>query len=100
MDINSFKIAVIGMGYVGLPLAAEFGKILDTVGFDVNEVRIKELIRGLDSTLEVSPSELSNAKKLSYTTNIDDIKACNIFIVTVPTPIDELKQPDLDMSIF
>ena len=96
MDINSFKIAVIGMGYVGLPLATEFGKILETIGLDLNEVRIKELIKGLDSTLEVNPSELSNAKKLSYTTNINDIKDCNIFIVTVPTPIDELKQPDLN----
>ena len=89
------KIALIGLGYVGLPLAVEFGKKFDTIGFDINELRIQELKKGKDSTLEVEAKELHQATKLSYTTKIDDIKDCNIYIVTVPTPIDEYKNPDL-----
>lgn len=89
------KIAIIGLGYVGLPLAVEFGKKFDTIGFDINEPRIQELKQGEDSTLEVEPEELKQATQLSYTTNINDIKDCNIYIVTVPTPIDEYKNPDL-----
>jgi UDP-N-acetyl-D-galactosamine dehydrogenase len=89
------KIAIIGLGYVGLPLAVEFGKKFDTIGFDINEPRIQELKQGEDSTLEVEPEELKQATQLSYTTNTDDIKDCNIYIVTVPTPIDEHKNPDL-----
>jgi len=89
------KIAIIGLGYVGLPLAVEFGKKFDTIGFDINEPRIQELKQGEDSTLEVEPEELKQATQLSYTTNTDDIKDCNIYIVTVPTPIDEYKNPDL-----
>ena len=89
------KIALIGLGYVGLPLAVEFGKKFDTIGFDINEPRIQELRQGKDSTLEVEAKELQQAIKLSYTTNTDDIKDCNIYIVTVPTPIDEYKNPDL-----
>ena len=89
------KIAIIGLGYVGLPLAVEFGKKFDTIGFDINESRIQELKQGKDTTLEVDSKELSQATRLSYTTNINDIKDCNIYIVTVPTPIDEYKNPDL-----
>jgi len=89
------RIAIIGLGYVGLPLAVEFGKLLDVVGFDVNQSRINELLQGTDSTLEVEQEELKLATKLSYTTSIDDIRDCNIYIVTVPTPIDENKNPDL-----
>jgi UDP-N-acetyl-D-galactosamine dehydrogenase len=93
--MNNKKIALIGLGYVGLPLAVEFGKIRDVVGFDINQQRIKELKDGNDSTLETTPQELKDATQLSYTTNIDDIKDCKIYIVTVPTPIDKHKQPDL-----
>ena len=89
------KLAIIGLGYVGLPLAVEFGKKIDTTGFDVNQARIKELINGVDSTLEVEPEELEQATRLSYTTNLDEIRDCNIYIVTVPTPIDKHKRPDL-----
>ena len=89
------KIALIGLGYVGLPLAVEFGKKFETVGFDINQARVKELIEGNDSTLEVEPEELSKVTNLSYTTNPNDIRDCNIYIVTVPTPIDNHKRPDL-----
>ena len=89
------KIAIIGLGYVGLPLAVEFGKIFQTIGFDINETRIKELKQGEDRTLEIEPEELAQATKLTYTLNVEDIKGCNIYIVTVPTPIDKHKRPDL-----
>jgi len=89
------KIAIIGMGYVGLPLAIEFGKVFETIGLDISKSRIKELLAGKDSTLEVTSYELQEATKLSYTTDAQDIQSCNIFIVTVPTPIDEHKKPDL-----
>lgn len=89
------KIALIGLGYVGLPLAVEFGKKFETFGFDINEPRVQELKQGKDSTLEVEPEELKQATKLSYTTNPDEIRDCNIYIVTVPTPIDQYKRPDL-----
>ena len=89
------KIAIIGLGYVGLPLAIEFGKVFKTVGFDTNKSRIKELFEGKDSTLEVSSKELQESPMLSYTTDTQDIKSCNIFIITVPTPIDKYNHPDL-----
>ena len=89
------KIALIGLGYVGLPLAVEFGKKREVVGFDISQERITELKRGHDSTLETTSQELKNVTQLSYTNNIDDIKDCGIYIVTVPTPIDKHKQPDL-----
>ena len=89
------KIAIIGLGYVGLPLAIEFGKIFETIGFDINKSRIKELLAGKDSTLEVTSNELHESKMLSYTIDPRDIQSCNIFIITVPTPIDEFKKPDL-----
>ncbi|MFT4019921.1 MAG: Vi polysaccharide biosynthesis UDP-N-acetylglucosamine C-6 dehydrogenase TviB [Acinetobacter sp.] len=92
---DQLKIAIIGLGYVGLPLAVEFGKTVATVGFDIQQKRINELKNGQDHTLETSPDELTEAKHLSYTTNIADLRDCNFFIVTVPTPIDEFKQPDL-----
>ena len=89
------KITLIGLGYVGLPLAIEFGKITETIGFDINQTRVDELSRGIDSTMECSAEELAQATKLKYTTNPEDIRDCNIYIVTVPTPIDEHKHPDL-----
>ncbi|MDV7199719.1 Vi polysaccharide biosynthesis UDP-N-acetylglucosamine C-6 dehydrogenase TviB [Roseovarius sp. 10] len=92
---HEHKLAVIGLGYVGLPLAVEFGKKYDVMGFDVNEARIAALQAGHDATLEVSDAELLEAKKLRYSSNADDLKAANIFIVTVPTPIDASKRPDL-----
>jgi len=83
------------LGYVGLPLAVEFGKKIETIGFDINELRIQELKSGNDSTLEVKPEELQQAAKLTYTINPEEIRGCNIYIVTVPTPIDKHKRPDL-----
>jgi UDP-N-acetyl-D-glucosamine/UDP-N-acetyl-D-galactosamine dehydrogenase len=92
---QDIKLAIIGLGYVGLPLAVEFGRKRTVVGFDTNERRIEELKAGKDVTLESTQEELSAAKQLSYTINLDDLRACNCFIVTVPTPIDEYKRPDL-----
>jgi len=89
------RIAVIGLGYVGLPLAVEFGKRYLTIGFDVNRSRITALISGSDSTLEVDKAALESATHRSYTTDVDKLKTCNIYIVTVPTPIDINKRPDL-----
>ena len=89
------KIAIIALGYVGLPLAVEFGKKYPTTGFDINGPRIAELISGHDSTLEVDEAELKQATQLNYTTDIERLKSCNIYIVTVPTPIDSHKRPDL-----
>lgn len=95
VDIFDSKIAVIGLGYVGLPLAVEFGKKYPTIGFDINASRISELKNGEDSTLEVSEGELKQVDSLSYSSDINDLKSANIYIVTVPTPIDAHKQPDL-----
>lgn len=94
-DIKNLKIAVIGLGYVGLPLAVEFGKQHPVVGFDINASRIAALNAGTDHTLEVSDEELTQATHLSYSADINALKDCNFFIVTVPTPIDAYKQPDL-----
>jgi len=93
--MSNKKIALIGLGYVGLPLAVEFGKKRTVVGFDINQPRINDLKNGVDSTLETTSEELKDAVNLSYTTNLEDIKGCTIFIVTVPTPIDKHKRPDL-----
>jgi UDP-N-acetyl-D-glucosamine/UDP-N-acetyl-D-galactosamine dehydrogenase len=93
--MSEIKIALIGLGYVGLPLAVEFGKILPVKGFDINKTRISELEKGHDRTLETSDEDLAAAKHLSYTCNLDEIADCNYFIVTVPTPIDKYKRPDL-----
>jgi UDP-N-acetyl-D-galactosamine dehydrogenase len=95
LDQTNIKIAVLGMGYVGLPLAVEFGKRFTTLGYDINANRIVELKGGADSTLELTPQELSEAKNLKYTSDTEDLKNANVYIVTVPTPIDENKQPDL-----
>jgi len=95
VNAKDTRIAVIGLGYVGLPLAVEFGKIYPTTGFDINRSRIAALISGHDSTLEVDTAELESAAHLSYTTDVDKLKACNIYIVTIPTPIDIHKRPDL-----
>ena len=89
------KIALIGLGYVGLPLAVEFGKKREVIGFDINKNRIDQLEKGIDPTLELTKEELKASLHLSYTTNLDDLKDCSIFIVTVPTPIDKHKRPDL-----
>jgi UDP-N-acetyl-D-glucosamine/UDP-N-acetyl-D-galactosamine dehydrogenase len=89
------KIALIGLGYVGLPLAVELGKKRTVVGFDINQTRINDLKNGNDLTLEITSEELKEATHLSYTINLDDVKNCEIFIVTVPTPIDKHKRPDL-----
>jgi len=93
--MNNLKIGVIGLGYVGLPLAVEFGKKYPTIGFDINQQRIAELQTGVDRTLETSNDELTEATQLTYTTSADELAQCNIYIVTVPTPINEFKQPDL-----
>ena len=92
-DSNSIRIGVVGLGYVGLPLAVEFGRLFPTVGFDINANRIAELEGGSDSTLEVSPGELAAAKQLSYTSDISGLAGCNFYIVTVPTPISNSKRP-------
>lgn len=95
MNFSEIKIAVIGLGYVGLPLAVEFGRNRSVVGFDINQQRIDDLRNGTDFTLETSVDELAAAALLSYTNNIDDIRDCNCYIITVPTPINEHRQPDL-----
>ncbi|MEN8992284.1 Vi polysaccharide biosynthesis UDP-N-acetylglucosamine C-6 dehydrogenase TviB [Avibacterium paragallinarum] len=95
LQLSELKIAIIGLGYVGLPLAVEFGKKVPVVGFDIHQKRIDELRSGRDHTLEVSPEELAQSAQLSYSANLEDLNDCNFFIVTVPTPIDEYKQPDL-----
>ncbi|USA46490.1 Vi polysaccharide biosynthesis UDP-N-acetylglucosamine C-6 dehydrogenase TviB [Acinetobacter sp. C26M] len=95
MQLAELKIAIIGLGYVGLPLAVEFGKKTPVVGFDIHQKRIDELKRGQDHTLEVSPEELIQAKQLSYSADLEDLKSCNFFIVTVPTPVDQVNRPDL-----
>ncbi len=93
--LDKIKIAIVGMGYVGLPLAVEFGLKMPVVGFDINVPRINELQSGTDSTLEVSDEELVKATQLTYSSNVEDIESCNVYIVTVPTPIDKFKKPDL-----
>lgn len=95
IQLEEARLAVIGLGYVGLPLAVEFGNQLDTVGFDINAVRIAALREGRDSTREVMPQELAAARRLRYTSAIEDLRDRNVYIITVPTPIDEYRQPDL-----
>jgi UDP-N-acetyl-D-galactosamine dehydrogenase len=89
------KIAVIGLGYVGLPLAVEFGKVVDVIGFDINQKRIEELRTGNDRTCEVEPEDLKKSNRLLFSSDVKDLKSANYFIVTVPTPVDEFKKPDL-----
>ena len=95
MKLEELKLAVVGLGYVGLPLAVEFGRIRPVVGFDINQRRIDQLRAGEDVTLETSREELMAARQLSFTTEVTDLGDCNCYIVTVPTPIDEHKRPDL-----
>ena len=95
MELEQLKIAIIGLGYVGLPLAVEFGKQVPVIGFDINERRIGELQAGRDSTLETPAEELQDAVHLRFTTDLADLAAANCYIVTVPTPIDAHKRPDL-----
>lgn len=101
MNLNDKKIAIIGLGYVGLPLAIEFGKEFKTFGFDINNVRTKQLQNGFDITLEANLDDLKKVNDsaigngLFFTTDVEKIKDCNIYIVTVPTPIDQFKAPDL-----
>ncbi|AWV85091.1 Vi polysaccharide biosynthesis UDP-N-acetylglucosamine C-6 dehydrogenase TviB [Acinetobacter radioresistens] len=95
LQLPELKIAIIGLGYVGLPLAVEFGKKVPVTGFDIHQRRIDELKAGQDHTLEVSAEELKQATRLTYTAQLEDLKECNFYIVTVPTPIDDFKQPDL-----
>ncbi|MCK8087107.1 MULTISPECIES: Vi polysaccharide biosynthesis UDP-N-acetylglucosamine C-6 dehydrogenase TviB [Vibrio] len=94
-SLEKANIGIIGLGYVGLPLAVEFGKKQATIGFDINQSRIDELAKGIDSTLECGSDELAEAIHLTYTASLEELKECNVYIVTVPTPIDEYKQPDL-----
>ena len=94
-QLANTRIAIIGLGYVGLPLAVEFGKFFDTLGFDIKAARVKELRANRDSTLEVEPAELKAAKRLTYSCDAADLRACNVFIVTVPTPVDKYNRPDL-----
>ena len=94
-NLDEGKIAIIGLGYVGLPLAVEFGKRRCVVGFDINASRVNELCEGIDSTLELSPEELAQASHLTYSANSEDLRQCKIFIVTVPTPVDKANRPDL-----
>ena len=93
--IKDIKVGIIGLGYVGLPLALEFAKNRKVIGFDLKKKRIKELSSGIDKNLESSKEELENSKNLNFTNSEDDLKYANCFIITVPTPIDELKKPDL-----
>jgi UDP-N-acetyl-D-galactosamine dehydrogenase len=95
MNIDNKAVAVIGLGYVGLPLAVEFGKIRQVIGFDIDENRIADLIGGKDRTLEMTSKNLKDAKYLNYSSDINALKAANIFIITVPTPIDDANRPNL-----
>jgi UDP-N-acetyl-D-glucosamine/UDP-N-acetyl-D-galactosamine dehydrogenase len=94
-NLENTKLAIVGLGYVGLPLAVEFGKHYDTVGFDINKTRIDELAAGRDNTLEIDTGELTAATRLRFSAELDDLRNCNVYIVTVPTPIDLAKRPDL-----
>lgn len=96
LSLDDARVAVVGLGYVGLPLAVEFGKKYQTIGFDINTGRVAELQKGHDHTLEVDSDELAQAEQLRYTSELEVLKQSNIFIVTVPTPIDEHRQPDLE----
>ncbi|KRE85533.1 Vi polysaccharide biosynthesis protein VipA/TviB [Rhodanobacter sp. Soil772] len=93
--LTSTRIAIVGLGYVGLPLAVEFGRQFDTLGFDISSERVDELRAGHDRTQETSPEEFAAASRLRFSTDIDDLAGCNVFIVTVPTPVDEANRPDL-----
>ncbi|MFA0441922.1 Vi polysaccharide biosynthesis UDP-N-acetylglucosamine C-6 dehydrogenase TviB [Vibrio sp. 10N.222.51.C12] len=95
LSLEDVRVGIIGLGYVGLPLAVEFGKKMPTIGFDINQGRVAELDNGVDATLECSSEELKQAIQLTYSAEVNDLTQCNVYIVTVPTPIDQHKQPDL-----
>lgn len=95
LNMDNVRLGVIGLGYVGLPLAVEFGKVLSTVGFDINTQRIRELNDGIDRTLEVEPELLAQASQLRFESDLEALRSCNVYIITVPTPIDASRQPDL-----
>src|SRR5690554_739244 len=95
LKLEDVKLGVIGLGYVGLPLAVEFGKVLPTIGYDINEIRINELNDGIDHTLEVESGLLKSASHLHFSCDLGELKKCNTYIVTVPTPIDSSARPDL-----
>src|SRR6478735_7072391 len=95
MDLSDKTLAIIGLGYVGLPLAVEFGKKRPVVGFDISPKRVAELQSGEDHTLECSRSELQEARHLTYSAAIDDLRKAQIYIVTVPTPVDQANRPDM-----
>jgi len=96
---RSARIAVVGLGYVGLPLAVEFGKQYDTRGYDINATRVGQLRAGHDATFEVTGEELASSTRLSFSSELEDIRDCNVYIVTVPTPIDRAKRPDLSLLV-
>ena len=96
---NNYKIGIIGLGYVGLPLAVEFGKKYDTIAYDINKNRINELLRGLDSTGEITKRNLQSSIKLSLTNNLKNLSKCNIYIISVPTPINKKNEPDLSILL-
>ena len=95
LNLRKCRIGVVGLGYVGLPLAVEFGKHFETIGFDVKAQRIAALKRGIDATLEATKAELKSSTQLTFSTDLAELKRCRVFIITVPTPIDEYKRPDL-----
>ena len=97
MDLQNIQIGIIGLGYIGLPLAVEFGKVIPTIGFDIDINRLEELKQGIDRTLEVTNKELAKSSKLILSSNPDHLKECTVYIVTVPTPINEHKAPDLSL---
>lgn len=95
MFANNPRLCILGLGYVGLPLAVEFGKYFDTLGFDISRSRIEELRQGIDRTLELNTEELHESTHLRFSADADEIRGCDVYIVTVPTPINDSKQPDL-----
>jgi UDP-N-acetyl-D-galactosamine dehydrogenase len=99
MSLKKIKISIIGMGYVGLPLAVSFAKNNEVIGFDLNKKRINDLKKGLDETFEISKSSILHSKKLTFSTNLNDLKKSNCYIITVPTPIDRFKNPDFSFLI-
>ena len=96
---NNHKIGIVGLGYVGLPLAVEFGKKYDTTAYDINQNRVNELLNGFDATGEITKRNLKSSIKLSLTTNLEDLSKCNIYIISVPTPIDKKNKPDLSILL-